>query len=279
MGAQGGWMLAASLFRLRRSETAMVGFGIGLVLQTWLANLLAHGMPILIAFWLSAALVLLAGGVSALVFRRNLRFDFSLSQWLWLGILTLLFNAIGRGLGIFDDYQNLPTISLMAAGDVPPHFALNPALNFGYHYFLLLFAAQFMRIGNMFPWSALDLARGLILALPLILAGLWAYRLTRNTAGRYPDRFHAGFCRRSALAFAFAPASLAQSHLRQHHVDRFCGRHGLQSFRGAAHQLEDRRGGADPLSVCVLYRASTSLMSWLIPAYPVQPSWSCCSFC
>jgi len=38
----GGWMLAASLFRLRRRETAMVGLGIGLVLQTWLANLLEH---------------------------------------------------------------------------------------------------------------------------------------------------------------------------------------------------------------------------------------------
>jgi hypothetical protein len=174
----GGWMLAASVFRLRRSETAMAGFGMGLVFQTWLANILARGLPILITFWLSAALVFLAGSISAFAFRRNLRFDASLSQWLCLGILTLLFNAIGRGLGIFDDYQNLPTISLMAGGDVPPHFALNPAVNFGYHYFLLLFAAQFMRIGNMFPWSALDLARGLILALPLILAGLWAYRLT-----------------------------------------------------------------------------------------------------
>jgi hypothetical protein len=175
----GGWMLAASLFRLRRAETGLVGFGIGLVLQTWLANLLARGLPILITFWLASALVLVAGGISAVVFRRHLRFEVSVSQWLCLGILILLFNAIGRGLGIFDDYQNLPTISLMAGGDVPPHFALNPAVNFGYHYFLLLFAAQVMRIGNLFPWSALDLARGLILALPLMLAGLWAYRLTR----------------------------------------------------------------------------------------------------
>lgn len=176
--AAGGWMLAASLFRLRRSETAMVGFGIGLVLQTWLANLLGHWMPVLFAFWFSSGLVLLAGGVSAFVFRRSLRIEASLSQWLCLGLLTLLFNAIGRGLGIFDDYQSLPTLSLMAGGDIPPHFALNPTLNFGYHYFLLLFAAQFMRIGSMFPWSALDLARGLIMALPLMLAGVWVYRFT-----------------------------------------------------------------------------------------------------
>jgi hypothetical protein len=189
----GGWLLAASLFRLRRSETTMVGLGIGLVLQTWLANLVARGIPIVLAFWLSAALVLVAGVVSAFAFRRNLRFDLSLTQWIWLGILTLLFNAIGRGLGIFDDYQNLPTISLMAGGDVPPHFALHPAVNFGYHYFLLLFAAQVMRIGSMFPWSALDLARGLILALPLILAGSWAYRFTRKRVIGYLTAFMLAF--------------------------------------------------------------------------------------
>jgi hypothetical protein len=189
----GGWMLAASLFRLRRSETAMVGFGMGLVLQTWLANILAQGMPFVIASWLSAVLVLLAGSVSVFAFRRSLRYTLSLSHWIWLGILILLFNAIGRGLGIFDDYQNLPTLSLLATGDVPPHFALNPSLNFGYHYFLLLFGAQFMRLGNMFPWSALDLARSPILALPLILAGLWAYRLTRNRVAGYLTAFMLAF--------------------------------------------------------------------------------------
>ena len=192
--AAGGWMLAAALFRLRRAETAMVGLGMGLVLETWLANILAHGLPIAISFWLSAVLVLAAGIMAALVFRKDLRFEFSISPWLWLLALTLLFNAIGRGLGIFDDYQNLPTISLMATGDVPPHFALNPSLNFGYHYFLLLFSAQFMLLGQMFPWSALDLARGFILALPLVLAGMWAYRVTRSRL--------AGFLTAFMLAFA-----------------------------------------------------------------------------
>jgi len=178
----GGYLLAASLFRLRRAETAMIGLGFGLVLQTWLANLLAHVLPVDAAFWLSSDLVLLGGLIAQFTVRRSLRFvfSFSISQWLLLGALTLLFNAIGRGLGIFDDYQNLPTVSLMATGDIPPHFALNPSLNFGYHYFLLLFAAQVMRLGHMFPWSALDSARGFVLALPLMLAGLWAYRLTRN---------------------------------------------------------------------------------------------------
>jgi hypothetical protein len=189
----GGWLLAASLFRLRRGEQAMVGLGMGLVLEIWLANILAHGMQFLTATWISAALVLLAGSLSALIFRRNLQFELSLSQWFWFGTLTLLFNGIGRGLGIFDDYQNLPTISLMAAGDVPPHFALNPSLNFGYHYLLLLLAAQFMRLGSMFPWSALDLARAPILALPLILAGLWAYRLSHHRVVGYLTSFMLAF--------------------------------------------------------------------------------------
>jgi hypothetical protein len=190
----GGWMLAASHFRLRRRETAMVGLGLGLVLQAWLTNLLAHGLPDLTALWLSAALIFIAGIASAIIFRHHVAIEFSWSQWLSLGLLSLLFYAIGRGLGIFDDYQNLPTISLMAAGDLPPHFALNPSLNFGYHYLLLLMAAEAMRLGHMFPWTALDGVRALVLALPLMLAGLWAHRITHSWV--------AGFLTSLVLAFA-----------------------------------------------------------------------------
>jgi hypothetical protein len=134
----GGWLVAASLFRLRRGETAMVGVGLGLVLQVWLANALDHVFTALMAFWLSSALVALAGIVAAAQFRAPLRFSLSVTQWATLLALTALSMSIGRGLGIFDDYQNLPTVSLMAAGDVPPHFALNPSLRFGYHYALPL---------------------------------------------------------------------------------------------------------------------------------------------
>lgn len=204
----GGWILAAALFRLRRAETAMVGLGIGLVLQTWLANILAHALPVAISFWVSAALILTAGIISVFFLRKDLRFEFSISQWLWLLILTLIFNAIGRGLGVFDDYQNLPTISIMATGDVPPHFALNPSLNFGYHYFLLLFSSQFMLLGHMFPWSALDLARGFILALPLMLAGLWAYRITRNHLASFLTAFMLAFAGGTRWLLLLLPSSL-----------------------------------------------------------------------
>jgi hypothetical protein len=176
----GGWGLAASLFHLRRNEAPLVGLAIGLILQTWLANLLAHLLPLMAASWAAAIAICVAGLTSAYRLRGRLQLELSWPLWVLLGILFLLFTSIGRGLGIFDDYQNLPTISLMATGDVPPHFALNPALNFGYHYFLLLLSAQVMRLGHMFPWTALDVARGLIMALPLVLAGLWAYRVTRS---------------------------------------------------------------------------------------------------
>lgn len=177
----GGWLLAAGVFDLRRHENAVVGFALGLVLEIWITNLISHLMPIPLSFWLSGLLVLL-GGIAAGIGRRGRRhLKFVPGQWLALGLLTLLFTAIGRGLGIFDDYQNLPTVSLMAAGDVPPHFALDPSLRFGYHYLLLLFAAQLMRLGSLLPWSALDLARGVMLALPLILGGLWIHRLTHRT--------------------------------------------------------------------------------------------------
>jgi hypothetical protein len=179
----GGWMLAASLFRLRRSEIAMVGLGIGLVTETWLANILAQIFSVVFAFWLAAALTFFGGLVAIILSNRKkitINFSVSLGQWLILLALTVLFISIGRGLAIFEDYQNLPTISMMATGDIPPHFALDPRFTFNYHYFLLLFATQFMRLGSMYPWSALDVSRGLIIALPLMLAWLWAYRITRN---------------------------------------------------------------------------------------------------
>jgi len=179
----GGWMLAASLFRLHGGEAAMVGIGVGLVIETWLANVLAQMIPAVIAFWLAAALTLLGGLVGFILMRRQriqIHLSFSLGPWLILFMLTILFISIGRGLALFDDYQNIPTTSLMATGDIPPHFALDPHFSFNYHYLVLLFAAQFMRLGSMYPWTALDVARGLIIALPLILAWLWAYRMTRN---------------------------------------------------------------------------------------------------
>lgn len=186
----GGVLLTQTLLRLPRREVGLVGVGLGLISVTWLVNWLSRlpGLPW--ASWLSAGLLFLL----ALVLTLRRKQDFALTillplptlaMGLSLILLTGLFTLTGRGLGIFDDYQNLPTVSLMAAGDIPPHFALNPEIRFGYHYFLLLIAAQVMRLGGLAPWSALDLARGFVLALTLLLAGLWAYRLTRSLLAQW----------------------------------------------------------------------------------------------
>ena len=122
----GGMLLANGIFRLRRDEVAIVGFSLGLVLELWLANMLAQRVSVPLAFWLASVVRLgcrhgASGGARRLAASGLQSLDVG-----GLGGLTLLFNGIGRGLGVFDDYQNLPTVSFMAAGDVPPHFALDP---------------------------------------------------------------------------------------------------------------------------------------------------------
>ena len=92
----------------------------------------------------------------------------------------LLFSLIGRGLPIFDDFQNLPTVSRLAAGDIAPHFPLNPEYRFGYHYFLLLIAAQVVRIGGLFPAVALDIVRAFFLVSTAFLGGILIYRITKS---------------------------------------------------------------------------------------------------
>ncbi|MFN2119068.1 MAG: hypothetical protein ACK2T0_01585, partial [Anaerolineales bacterium] len=184
--------------------------GLGMVVEIWLANALAHALPVVTAFGLAGLLVAGMGGLAAVRFRSRLAASYSVENWILLLALTVLFAAIGRGLGIFDDYQNLPTVSLMAAGDVPPHFALNPALRFGYHYALLLFAAEIMRLASMFPWSALDLARGFSLALPLVLAGLWGYRLTRSRLAGMLTAFVVALSGGSRWLLLLLPASLME---------------------------------------------------------------------
>jgi hypothetical protein len=191
--ALGGWLLATSLFTITPRERGLIGLGLGVILANWAANWLARLMPPLAAFWLSAFLILGLGLTAAWFLqpkeRRTLRQVVSaifppeslqLRQWLVFGIIFLVFTLIGRGLGIFDDYQNLPPVSTMAAGDIPPQTAFDPRLRFGYHYFQLLLAAQFVNLVQTGPWVALDLARGLAISLTIMLTGLLTFRITRD---------------------------------------------------------------------------------------------------
>ena len=181
----GGWLMTLRWFDLEPHERGFVGFGIGLVVANWLGNFTARLLPMSIAFWASAFLTLALGVISAWPLRRDLvpqRLRVGWSRWLAFIAAVLVLTWIGRGLGMLDDFQNLPLSSLMATGDIPPHFPGRPDTRFGYHYFLILLSVQFMRVASAAPWTALDLARGLTLALSMALAGLLAWRLTRNQA-------------------------------------------------------------------------------------------------
>ncbi len=179
----GGWLITLRWFDLEPHERGLIGFGIGLVIANWIGNLVARFLPMSVAFWVAALLTLALGLFAAWPLNRELfreRSKIPRSTWLSFVILAFILTLIGRGLGMLDDFQNLPTISIMATGDIPPHLPGAPDLHYGYHYFLILLGVQFMRVAAAPPWTALDLARGLTLALTITLVGLLAWRLTHN---------------------------------------------------------------------------------------------------
>ena len=183
----GGLLIVKRSFNLRKNEVVLVGFAIGLVLETWLANFISRVIPVPLAFWISSALILVIGILFSLPLNLKKLFDFQIS-WYQIGLflfLSYLFFMISRGLSIFDDYAHLPTTSLLAVGDIPPHFPLDPDIPYAYHYFLMLFAAQIMRIADVFVWTALDIGRGLSFGLGIMLTGIWVQRLTRSTFGGF----------------------------------------------------------------------------------------------
>ena len=193
--ALGGVWISNSIFRLQRREKMLVGLILGFVSQIWLANLFCYLVDILPAFWLSAAVVFLAGlGLSLRSGWRSLfKLEiFPLQLFLLLGLIYV-FMAIGRGLAIFDDFAFLPTVSVMAAGNIPVRFVLNPESAFNYHYFLLLFAAQIMRIGNFYVWTALDIARGVSFGLGILAVALWSQRITRSSLAGFGAGLMAAF--------------------------------------------------------------------------------------
>src|SRR6185503_7604107 len=125
----GGWLLTLRWFDLETHERSCIGFGVGLVIANWVGNFLARILPMPIAFWCAALLTLGWGLPSALHLKRELFPTLRSVQWgKWLLFImaVLVFTWIGRGLGMLDDFQNLPAASLMAAGDIPPHFPGSP---------------------------------------------------------------------------------------------------------------------------------------------------------
>ena len=134
----GGWLITARIFDLPARERGLIALAVGLTLGTWFANGLARFMPTTFAFWGAALLTVAIGMVLAWPLRRDLfpKEAFQPAQWLTFLVAVFVFTLLGRGLGIFDDYQNLPQLSSMALGDIPPHFAFDPRVLWSYHYFL-----------------------------------------------------------------------------------------------------------------------------------------------
>jgi hypothetical protein len=184
----GGWFIAARAFQLRSRERLLAGFALGLLSFITLANLLAHLLPLTAAFWAASLAVFLFGAALLLASRHSgeawpLLEDLK-SAWrktLALLLLTALFEMIGRGLAIFDDYLHMPLVSVMAAGEIPPLFYLDPSKPMSYHYGLQVLAASLVRLGGLFPWSAWDLSKALAIALTLLLGYLWVRRLLHNS--------------------------------------------------------------------------------------------------
>lgn len=181
----GGWLIL-SRFEIPAHERGLLGLGVGLTLSALLANLTARFLPTTVAFWLAAILTFVIGFSLSWPFKSRITHHSSpitnhqlrITQWFAFAALAFLLTLIGRGLGIFDDYQNLTQLSSMALGDIPPHFVYDPRILWSYHYFLLLVAAQFTRLAEAPPWVAMDLARGLTLALTLFYGAFLAQRLT-----------------------------------------------------------------------------------------------------
>ncbi len=182
--AAGGWWLVRAFFRPRPGEALIVGVSAGFVLFLVGVNLLTGVLTLSFAGPLTAAVILVAG-LAAVRFHRldwpSLRRDLSAwPQLLILVILAFFFATAKRGVSLFYDYVHMPQVSIMGAGDIPPHFYLNPANGFAYHYGLQIFAAALERLSAFFPWTAWDLARGFAISFTLLLGWVWVRRFTHS---------------------------------------------------------------------------------------------------
>lgn len=193
----GGWLMARHAFRLAARERLLVGIALGLSAYLWFVNLLGRLLPPDPSFWVASLLVLTLGLLTTWRSGQAFLSGEDLKAWrlivLLIGLAVFL-TLLGRGLGIFDDRKNLSYISIMAAGDIPPHFYMNSTKLAKYHYGFQLFGASLMRVGGLFPWSAFDVSKAIVAALALTLAILAGWRLTHRQVG--------GWILATLLAFA-----------------------------------------------------------------------------
>ena len=187
--ALGGVLITSHAFRLKKREKLVAGLAAGFLLFIVSSNLLAQILPLTAAYWASAGIIIVAGLGLAISSKKGLRSYLGLlSSWpqvIVLALFVLGFTLILRGLAIFDDYYHLPMISVMATGDLPPHFYLDPSLHLPYHYGLQVFAAGMVRLAGLFPWSAWDISRAIAYGFTALLAWLWIRRVARAQLPAY----------------------------------------------------------------------------------------------
>jgi hypothetical protein len=208
----GGLLITGNAFHLKAREKLVAGLAVGFLLFIVLSNLLAQILPLTVAYWISSGIIFLTGLGLALRSKKGLRSNLKfLSGWpqaVILSIVILVFTLILRGLAIFDDYYHLPMISVMATGDIPPHFYLDPSLHLPYHYGLQVFAAGMVRLGGFFPWSAWDISRAIVFGFAVILAWLWIRRLTGTQLPAYLGSGLLTFGGGARWLFLLIPSSL-----------------------------------------------------------------------
>lgn len=182
MWGLGGIWLLKSAFKVEKKTESFFGVLLGFILQVFTANFLAKALPVSWAFWLSAGMVFLAGLIAALKTGgwKTLLPHVHVGLWLLLGMVFIVSFAILQGYAIQDEYAHLPMISAMAAGTKPAVFPFDPAVRFGYHYFMDLAAAEIVNIAHIYAWTAFDLLRAFIFALGMIVIGLWAEDFTKS---------------------------------------------------------------------------------------------------
>ena len=123
----GGWFLAKYLFKLRSRELVFTGLAVGMLIFIVLSNLLAHFLNLGFSFWVSAGLLFTIGlvtsrGQISASYRSIKGLRSQIGLIIAFILLLVLFTRINTGISIFDDNNNLPLVSRLAAGDFPPHF-------------------------------------------------------------------------------------------------------------------------------------------------------------
>ena len=175
----GGWFIIRSMFRLERGENLITGFAAGTLIFIWEVNLFGRILPVGMAMFVSAGLILAVGCWLVIKKKNYAELLTDLSAWPQLVafiVFLYVFTVFGKGITLYDEPKNLSLISLIATGDIPPHFYMNAEFLMLYHYGFHILAASLMTLGGFFPWSAFDFSKAIFGAYSIILVYLLASR-------------------------------------------------------------------------------------------------------